>query len=328
MRMLGKVMLCAALVAGMCCAAEEGEAKPKTPKGKKPNVLALMKPADGFISEAQDAYAEGDSKLAIELYRKAMDALVEVEMAHIAWAATTEFGPVRLRKAFCETRIDGIMLDEAKTFSRMIVVTDTQDLEKKRAERLKKAESDPEEVVPVKVGAKGGGAAMAVDAEPEDGEAADGPVQISEELEWAKDMILVERFEDVEQALIKVLRVDRENREARFLMSLSRMRQGKHAEALVVLDDLLEDNAMDEPTLLLAAGAYVATGAYSKAIDALDRAMKVNPKRPDACINMAWLLLEMRPDDISEAELYYRQAVKMGASRLRDLERRLGIMQE
>ena len=85
---------------------------------------------------------------------------------------------------------------------------------------------------------------------------------------------------------------------------------------------------MDEPTLLLAAGAYVATGAYSKAIDALDRAMKANPKRPDACINMAWLLLEMRPNDMSEAELYYRQAVKMGASRVRDLERRLGIKQE
>ena len=328
MRMLGKMMLFVMLAAGVCCAADD--AKPKTPKGKKPDVLTLMKPADVFISEAQDAYAEGESKQAIELYRKAMDALVAVEMEHIAWADSTEFGPLRLRKAFCETRIDGIMLNDAKTFSRTIVVTDTQDLEKKRADRLQKAESDPNEIVPVKVGTKGGSAAMMVDEESEDeaGEEADGPLQVNEELEWAKDMMLVERFEDVEQALIKVLRVDRENREARFLMSLSRVRQGKHAEALIVLDDLLEDNAMDEPTLLLAAGAYVATGAYSKAIDALDRAMKVNPKRPDACINMAWLLLEMRPNDTSEAELYYRQAVKMGASRVRDLERRLGIKQE
>ena len=327
MRMIETVLLGVVLAAGVCCAASEKEAKSATPKGKKPNVIALMKPADVFISEAQDAYADGDSTLAIELYRKALENLTEVELEHIAWAASTEFGPLRLRKAFCETRIDGIMLDDAKTFSRMIVVTDTSDLEMKRAERIKKAETDPEAVAPVKVSSKGGSAAVA-DTEFDVERDLDGPIHVDEELEWAKDMILVERFEDVEQALIKVLRVDRENREARFLMSLSRIRQGKHAEALIVLDDLLEDNAMDEPTLLLAAGAYVAIGAYSKAIDALDRAMKANPKRPDACINMAWLLLEMRPNDTSEAELYYRQAVKMGASRVRDLERRLGIKQE
>jgi hypothetical protein len=42
---------------------------------------------------------------------------------------------------------------------------------------------------------------------------------------------------------------------------------------------------------------------------------------------MAWLLLEMRPDALSEAEMYYRQSVKLGLARNRDMERRLGIKQ-
>ena len=60
-------------------------------------------------------------------------------------------------------------------------------------------------------------------------------------------------------------------------------------------------------------------------MDALDKAMKVEPKRPDGYLNMAWLLLEMNTKESGEAEMYYRQAVKLGAARDRDIERRLGI---
>ncbi|MCL1920541.1 MAG: tetratricopeptide repeat protein [Kiritimatiellaeota bacterium] len=318
--------MCVALAAGVCCAAEKDD-KAKPPKGKKPNVLALMKPADELINNAQDAHTEGDTKKAVEFYRQALESLTKIEEEHYAWVATTEFHPLRFRKVFCETRIESILLDDAKTFSRMIVVTDTQELEQKRAERLKKAAGEaPEEATPRKLGIKDGVAPS--DAFDDIEGDAGGPVQISEEMDWAKDMLLIDQFDDAEQALLKVLRVDRENRQAQFLMALSRVRQGKNTDALVILDGLLEDDAKDESALLLAAGAYMATGAYSKAVNALDRAMKANPKRPDACLNMAWLLLEMRPEDTSEAEAYYRQAVKMGTSRVRDLEKRLGIKQE
>jgi hypothetical protein len=62
-------------------------------------------------------------------------------------------------------------------------------------------------------------------------------------------------------------------------------------------------------------------------MEILDKVMKTNPRRPDAYLNMAWLLLDMRPDALSEAEMYYRQGVKLGLPRNRDLERRLGIKQ-
>jgi Tfp pilus assembly protein PilF len=62
-------------------------------------------------------------------------------------------------------------------------------------------------------------------------------------------------------------------------------------------------------------------------MELLDKVMKANPHRPDAYLNMAWLLLDMRPDALSEAEMYYRQSVKLGLARNRDMERRLGIKQ-
>jgi len=327
--MLKYATMCAALAAGLCCAAEKDNAKPK-PKGKKPNVLALMKPADDLMEEAQGSYEDGDSKKAVRLYRQAIEKLADVEQEHSAWAAAPEFAPLRLRKAVCDREVDRITMEDAQTLSRMMTVTDTSELEKKREERKKAIGVDPEAIEPLKLGSKGGDAAMTVitaavaTAEGETG----GKVQIDEELEWAKDMIQLGHFEEVERSLIKVLRTAPENREAQFLMALSRVRQGRSADALVMLDGLLADNATDESALLLAAGAHMAMRSYSKAIDMLDRAMKTNPKRPDALINMAWLLLEMRPNDTADAEQYYRMAVRMGAARVREMEKRLGIRQE
>ncbi|MCL2105015.1 MAG: hypothetical protein FWH21_08195 [Kiritimatiellaeota bacterium] len=323
MRVLKHIVVCVMLASGVCGAAERDATKAKPPKGKKPNVTALMKPADDLIAEAEDAYAEEDLKKAIDLYRQALGELLEVEMENEAWVATSEFAPVSNRKLGCEKRIDDIMLEEAQKFTRTMTLTDTRDLEKKRAERRKAAENAPE-IAPLKLGVKGSNTGRTEEVEVEPLE----PFEIEEELDLAKDKILDEDFAEAERALVKVLRAASENREARFLMALARVRQGRSSDALVMLDDLLADDVADESVLLLAAGAYMATGAYGKALNALDQMTKINPRRPDTCINMAWLLLEMRPDGIAEAEQYYRLAVKMGAARIRELEQRLGIKQE
>ena len=115
-----------------------------------------------------------------------------------------------------------------------------------------------------------------------------------------------------EVPLLKVLKAEPENRDARLLMALSRLQQGRHNDAAVVLDDLMEDNPRDETTLLLAAGAYAANGGYAKAMEALDKAMKANPQRPAGYYNMSWLLLDINPGKTDEAEMYYRKAVQLG----------------
>jgi tetratricopeptide (TPR) repeat protein len=285
------------------------------------------------MSKAQEAYIGDDSKKAIALFRDALAALIKVEQDNPDFAPSPDFAPVRFRKAICETEIERILLAEAQASSRTIAVTDTRELEEMRADRKRAAATNRVIEVTRKLNSKQSGAevdavVVSMDAAKLDQKTIpEAPVKVSEELEWAKDMLLVERFEEADRSLVKVLKKEPENKEARFLMALSKVEQGKPTDALIVLADLLEDSPSDESILLLAAGAHLAIGAYTKSMEILDKVMKTNPRRPDAYLNMAWLLLDMRPDALSEAEMYYRQGVKLGLPRNRDLERRLGIKQ-
>lgn len=300
-------------------------------KEKEAKVSELLKNANEMMAEAQAAYIDGESEQAIEQYRKALAEISRVEQENPRRVATSEFAPLRFRKALCETEIDRIMLESANASARTVAVTDTSGLEAKRLGRKRNAETNAMQAATVKLGSKQMDGSPVVPP-PEQAPAVmggDGPAgDILEDLEWAKDMLTVDRFDDVERVALKVLKQDPENREARFLMALARVQQGRQVDATVVLDDLLADNPGDEPALLLAGGVYVASGNYAKAMDVLDRAMKVNPTRPDGYSNMAWLLLEMNPAKTDEPEMYYRQAVKLGGTRDRDLERRLGIKTE
>jgi len=302
-------------------------------KAKEPKVSELLKDANEMMSAAQTAYVDGDSKKAIELYRKALAEIARIEQENPKRVSSSEFAPIRFRKALCETEIDRVMLEEVNTTARTMAVTDTSVLEAKRAERKRKAETNNMPEVTVTLGVKHGPETPGevVEAKPETKDAVDAPVQpvnVKEELEWVKDMLSMDRFDDADKALLKVLKQEPGNHDARFLMALARVKQEKYADATVVIDDLLADNAADEPVLLLASGMFAAMGNYAKAMDVLDKAMKTNPQRPDGYLNMAWLLLEMKTSDTKEAELYYRQAVKLGGARDRDIERRLGIRPE
>ncbi len=319
------------VLAGLC-----GAPQPAYAKEKKPKVSELLKDANDMMSQAQAAYVEGQAKQAIELYRKALAEISRVERENEQQAASSEFAPVRFRKALCETEIDRIMLEEVNATARTVAVTDTRALEQKRDERKKAAETNNVPEAAVKLSSKQGvgqdsaasAAATPEKAAPQDKpktEEPGKPLNVQEELEWSKDMLSVDRFGDAEKSLLQILKQAPEHREARFLMALARVRQGRTADAAVIIDDLLQDSPADEATLLLAAGCHVTSGAYAKAMEALDKAMKANPKRPDGYHNMAWLLLEMNPKELGEAEMYYRQAVKLGGARDRDIERRLGI---
>ncbi|MDD4102804.1 MAG: tetratricopeptide repeat protein [Kiritimatiellae bacterium] len=316
-----RLVIAAICVFSICAVAKE----------KEPKVSELLKDANELMTQAQEAYVAGEGKQAIELYRKAIDEIVRVERENPRRVSSSEFAPLRFRKALCETEIDRIMLDDVSSSARTVAVTDTSALEAKRAERKKAAETNNVPDVSFKLAAKTESGAQAPVAEiPEDGAdgAAKGEVNVADELEWAKDMLSVDRFDDAEVSLLKVLKAAPESRDARVLMALSRLQQGKHNDAAVVLDDLLADNPRDETTLLLAAGAHAANGSYAKAMDALDKAMKANPQRPAGYYNMAWLLLDINPVKTDEPEMYYRKAVELGGTRDLDLERRLGIKSE
>jgi tetratricopeptide (TPR) repeat protein len=325
---LGWMTVCAALC---CWSAEEKSADAKKEDEKPKKVSVLLVEANKLMTDAQDAYVDGDGKKAVELYRKSLAEIERVERENADRAGTAEFAPVRFRKALCETEIDRIILEEASAKARTVTVTDTAELEKKRAERHREAVSNnvPEKTVALASKMADGSKAKPPEmkADEKDDEKSDKTtvVDVPGELEFAKDMLSMDKAGDARDHILKVLKSEPDNREAHYLMAQAQIAQGHPEDAEVVLMDLLEDNPNDESALLLAAGAAFAAGKYPHAMDLLDRALKANPKRPDGYYDMAWVLLEMDPKNLNEPEMYYRQAVKLGGPRDRDLERRLGI---
>lgn len=327
-------------------------------KENKPKVSELLKEANSLMEQAQAAYVDGKSSEAVETYRKALAEINRVERENAKMIASSEFAPVRFRKALCETEVDRILLEEVNATARTVAVTDTAELEAKRAARKRLTETNGVAAATVALASKtradAAGAsddAPAVTPEPvaqqtpvtenkpepapvtDKGAKTPEPVQAkaadaTQELKWAKDMVSVDRFDEAEKALIVVLKQMPNSRDARFLMAFCLVRQEHFADAEVIVADLLADFPKDAGVLLLAAGCHVGCGHYAKAIDVLDRAMKMNPEQPDGYLNMAWLLVEMNPKETTEAEMYYRQAVKLGGRRDHDIERRLGIRPE
>ena len=119
-------------------------------KAAQKKVSELLKKANDLVLEAQAAYVDGDNTKAIELYREALKEIERVEQENPSRMNSSEFAPVRFRKALCETEVDRIILEDANATARTLSVTDTSDLEKKRADRKRQAKSDnvPEKAVP------------------------------------------------------------------------------------------------------------------------------------------------------------------------------------
>lgn len=320
--------LATCMTAFVVCAGEKKE-EPK-------KVSELLKDANVMVSDAQEAYVNGESTKAIELYRKALKEIEKIEMQNRDRVASAEFAPLRFRKALCETEIDRIILEDVSASARTVMVTDTAALSKKRADRKKAAETNQVPEVAVALNVKRADGKITSKEEVEKDiqkqiakEKTDSKiVDISAEVEFAKDMLSMNRLKDARHSLLKVLKQDASHHEGQFLMALLMIRENKPLDATVVLDGLLQDYPKDEAALLLASGAYCSIGNYAKSMDLLDSAMKINPMRPDGCYNMAWLLLEMNPKHLEEPELYYRRSVKLGGDRDYELEKRLGIKQK
>ncbi len=308
---------------------------------EKVKVSVLLKDANEIMAEAQSSYVDGDSTKAIELYRKALAEIIRIEGQYPDRVTSPDFAPLRFRRALCETEVDRIMLDEVNVSARSVAVTDTRELEQKRRDRAEQFETNklakvsrklspkggtgmPEETLPLEAKIIPDAAKAAVETAPEkDPDAKE--FNAAEELEWAKDMFSAEKYAEVEKSLILILRADPEHLKARYLMALTLIRQNKLTDARVVLEDLLADSAQDEGVLLLASGFYAVTQQYAKAMTTLDQALKIAPQRPDGYLNMAWLLLEMNPKQLSDPEMYYRRSVELGGKRDSELEKRLGI---
>ena len=96
-----------------------------------PRLHRLLEPANDYIELAQDASLNGDADKAIENYRLALGELDRVESEHPDRAETSEFAPLRLRRAACTAAIDAIRFAKVNENVRPVSVTDTTELQKR-----------------------------------------------------------------------------------------------------------------------------------------------------------------------------------------------------
>ncbi len=309
----------------------------KEEKEKKVKVSELLKDANAIMSEAQDVYVDGDSDRAVDLYKKALVEIINVERQYPDRITSSEFAPLRFRRALCETEIDRILLEKVNVSSRSVAVTDTRELEQKRAERRAAASTNQFAKVSKKLAVKTvtgevriqpKASSSAKTEKKSEVKSLEKEIDVIAELDWAGDLLEAEKFEEAESSLIKVLRVAPDNFKARYLMALTRIRRAQFKDAQIIVEDLLEDYGTNEGVLLLAAGMYMSMEQYAKSMSTLDKALKIAPERPEAYLNMAWLLLEMNPRELNDPEMYYRRSIKLGGTRDYVLEKRLGIRQD
>lgn len=90
---------------------------------------------------------------------------------------------------------------------------------------------------------------------------------------------------------------------------------GAFGDALIVLEDMPDPARGEEPALLLRAAAYYGEGDPIEALLVLDHILTdVNPRSPQAYLNLAWLRYHMDPRaNLREAQAFYRFALRLGA---------------
>ena len=98
-----------------------------------PRISDLMEPATLLIDEASDLADEGKSAEAVKKYDLALQELERIELENPERAATSEFSTVRNKKAYVQSAMDSLLLEEARKNAKAVAVTDTTELEKRLA---------------------------------------------------------------------------------------------------------------------------------------------------------------------------------------------------
>ena len=283
-----------------------------------PRLHRLLEPANDYIELAQDASLNGDAEKAIENYRLALGELDRVEAEHPDRAESSEFAPLRLRRAACTAAIDSIRFAQVNENVRPVSVTDTTELQKRW--NKENGFGDEEEEKPAE--AKADKAEKAVEREPEKEKRAEVPASPAP-AEEKKPADAQERVPPapppVEEKKATSLPKDWDGRIAQ---AMEYFRAQDYAAADVLLESMLKERPKDMNALLLRAAAQVGTKHYYAAQRTLERAMRAHPKSYLPYYNLANLTL-LQGEDLEVAKEYYDLGRDHGGPVNKELEARL-----
>ena len=283
-----------------------------------PRLHRLLEPANDYIELAQDASLNGDADKAIENYRLALGELDRVEAEHPDRAESSEFAPLRLRRAACTAAIDAIRFAQVNENVRPVSVTDTTELQK-RWDKAHGLEDEEEEKKP---------------ASPPKEVKAEVKEEAKEEVKAKEEMKAKEEEEEKAKEEVKKTETPppppKEKKpeplpkdwDGRIALATKYLRAQDYAAADVLLESMLKERPKDLKALLLRAGAQVGTKSYHAGQRTLERAMRAHPRSYLPYYNLANLLL-LQGDDLDAAQEYYELGRTVGGPVNKALEARL-----
>lgn len=252
---------------------------------KTPRLSELMEPASLLIDEATDLASEGKVRESVEKYRKALVELDKVEAEDPKRAEAPEFATLRNKRAYVNAAIDSLLMSEVKDNARAVSVSDTTALERRlKAERagIKLDESGKIVDPPETPSGTNETATAAGEAPPKAVEPPAAPVE--------------------PQPTTK---------RERIIYAISR---GDAETASKLIDEMLSEKPNNALALNLRAALESRQGKLREAEATLDQAIMSNPRSPHAYYNMAYLLLQRDPSNVSSARRYYETGRAMGGA--------------
>ena len=267
-----------------------------------PRLHRLLEPANDYIELAQDASLNGDSEKAIENYRLALGELDRVEAEHPDRAESSEFAPLRLRRATCMAAIDAIRFAQVNENVRPVSVTDTTELQKRwNREHGLEDEEEAQPTAPSRPKEEGPPTPAPKEEVEEKPVAPPPPPQPKEEKKPASSPT---------------------DWNGRIAQATGYLRAQDYAGADVLLESMLKERPKDMNALLLRAAAQVGTKHYYAAQRTLERAMRAHPKSYLPYYNLANLAL-LQDGDLEVAQEYYELGRERGGPVNKALEARL-----
>lgn len=262
-------------------------------------ISELMEPASKLIDNASDYVEDGKIDEAVEEYRKALAELDRIEIENPDRADKPEFATLRNKRAYVNSAIDSLLLDQARRNASAVAITDTTELEKMYARHLEARRL-----------ARSGRPAAELD---------NGTMLVD---------LANRRAEDSGMSVGSEATQAREaNRRGRLQKALAKYNEGDDAAALAVIGGILAEKPNDAAALNLKARIEIDRSDLESAESTLDQCIRSNPRSYYAFYNMARVLLRSREGESGRksALKYYKRGRDVGGPRDADLEKSLGL---
>jgi len=233
--------------------------------------------AYALLSRADQARDDQHFSLAIELYRRALEAYVAFAGQYPEW----EPGVVRFRSMYCDNQLKAL-------------------LENVRSGRIKLREhAPPPAVLP-------DAATNATDLS--------AAMPVPEAVARAKQLLAAQEAVRARRILLDALRKEPDNVVIRLLIGIAQCAARRFDDAVFLLENLVDEHPENAQARVVLGTAYFGSGRTEDAVAALKKALELHPSSGEAHFNLAQIALRREPPDLETARHHYSKALELGVT--------------